>query len=679
MSGYVGMIVVGAGLVALALLRGIYGRPSAKKPWYEELATYVALLLFVVPFSLTVARSPEGIARFQTDINRTIPYSSKQAPLSRENIVQQLSTTPVDKKTPRVNCSTCHAPKRELIPQLTARVSADASTLDNEFRNITKPMKQRLQDNREVVRHLPQVDPKQGFFLKLVGWFTPGGREKKRLQQQAQDKLSESARITARLDQVDSYYHIEQFRKLENEYAGRPKSISTPSSVHQLLIAADNNTSFYKALLKGNDEKVKATWSIRILEWGMPFFVIVVLVGRVILRRGCPEADWYILPGMVLFTGISLQLMSDLSLNYLPRLRFIAFYHWRNTLGALLMLLVITLLAGVPVTRKVLSRLLEVTRTKSIKTTLLFCLLALTAAAAGYFLAGDRYKVAELLKMLLVGFLAWYAMARGDYLSRATDINGLQGYEWVVNNLLEFLLLSLSVMIAFAAIHDFGPLLVTMLFLCVYIWLLLGTGRLVTVLSVWGGMAALALLLRDLITRMGSFAYLFRRLDEMLKPFTMGTGEIAKLHWLRSSAGLFGHDFGDLPYYGHYIHGIDSITVVAPAQIQSDYTASHIVAAWGYLPGLLLLGIYMVWILAAFISGARTASSQNASQLARFSGWLIALTAVMLTIQALFTLAGNFAIAPLSGLTLPMISYGSFNMVFCVLVVSILYAKEKLS
>jgi len=329
--------------------------------------------------------------------------------------------------------------------------------------------------------------------------------------------------------------------------------------------------------------------------------------------------------------------------------------------------------------QKTTGQILEMVRLKSLKASLALCLIMLIAAAGGYLMPAERYKVAEILKLLLVGVLAWYAVSRGDYISRKTAMTGLRGEGWIINNLLEFLLLSLSVVIAFLTIHDFGPLLVTLLFLCAYMWLLMGTGKLLAVLSVWTGGIALALSLRGLLTQLAGVAYLFRRFDEMAEPFRQGTGEIAKLHWLRSSAGLLGHDLGQLPYYGRYIQSIGSTTVITPAQIQSDYSATHVVAVWGYLPGLLLLFLYLVWLLAVFTSGARMASALQKSLPARFVGWWLALAALMLTIQALLTFAGNFAIAPLSGLTMPMVSYGSATMLFCTLVMSLSYAKENMS
>lgn len=679
MSGYEGMVLVGGILVGIALLRGIYGRPSGRNSWYEELATYGALLLFVVAFSLTVAHSPEGIDRFSRDISQTIPCPVKHDPLSREQVVLQLSTTPVDKKTPRANCSTCHASRTELIPQLAETVRADGQRMEKEFETILQPLKQILSSNREAVRHLPQADSRLGVWAKLTGWLTPEGRHKRKLQQQARDKQSESSIIEARIKQVETYYKIEVFQNQKTEYASRISNADIPSSVHYLLMAADNNTTFYKALHKGNEERVKAAWCLWGLKWAMPIFVVAVLSGRLLLRSRYPDAEWYLFPGMVLFAGISLQLMTDLSLNYLPKLRFIALYHWRNTFGAMFLLLLLAPVLGLPVTRRFISAFVEKGRLQALKTALAVCLIALVVAAVGYFMPSDRYKVAEILKMLLVVFLSWYAISRGEYISRKTAMSGLKGKWWITNNLLELLMISLAVMVAFITIHDLGPLLVTLIFLCAYIWLLMGTRRLLSVLSVCGGITALALVFRGWISQFSGIAYLFRRLDEMIEPFRQGTGEIARLHWLRSSAGLSGHDFGELPYYGHYIKQVGSTTVITPAQIQSDYTATHIVAVWGYLPSLLLLALYLGWIMAAFTIGARNASSAGKSQSARFVGWWIALSALMITIQALLTFAGNFAIAPLSGLTMPMLSYGSATMIFCTLFMSLIYAKEKMS
>lgn len=679
MSGYKGMVLVGGILVAIALLRGLYGRPSGRNAWYEELATYGALLLFVVAVSLTVARSPEGIERFRQDISQTLPYSMKQVPLSREAVVLQLSTIPVDNKTPRANCSTCHAPRKELIPQLAARVIADGNTMEKEFETLLKPLKRTMNSNREAVRHLPKAESGQGVWAKLAGWLTPEGRHQRKMQQQVQDKQGESLMIETRIRQINSYYKSETFQKQKTEYAGMISNAVIPSSVQYLLLAADNNTTFYNALCKGNEDRIKAGWSLRMLEWGAPLFVVAVLSGRLLLRRRYPETEWYIFPGMVLFAGISLQLMTDLSLNYLPKLRFIALYHWRNTLAAMLFLFVAAPLSGVPLTRGVLARFLEQTRRTSLKTTLTFCIVVLAVAVAGYFMPTDRYKMAEILKLLLIGFLAWYAIIRGEYISRKTAMTGLKGNWWIINNLLEFLMISLVVIVAFLTIHDLGPLLVTLLFLCAFIWLLMGTGRLLGVLSFWGGLAVLALSLRGWLTQLGWAAYLFRRIDEMVEPFKQGSGEIAKLQWLRGSAGFSGHSFGELPYYGHYIKQFGSTTVVTPAQIQSDYTATHIVAVWGYLPGLLLLAIYLAWIMAVFTIGARNAASAGKSQSARFVGWFIALAALMVFIQALLTLAGNYAIAPLSGLTMPMVSYGSATMIFCTLLITLIYAQEKMS
>lgn len=678
MAGYAGMVLVGGILVAIALLRWMYGKPSAIKSWYEELVTYGALLLFIVAFSLTVARSPEGIERFRQDISQAVSYTAIHAPLSREAIVLQLSSSPVDKKKNRTNCSTCHVPKRELIPQLAKTVQTDGDRLQKEFEEVLKPLRQTLSTNREVVRHLPKAEPVRGFWLKLGSWFTAEGRRKRKTQQQAQVRENESAIVDARIKQVEAYYKVEKFKAQKAEYTCRPGNSGIPTSVYYLLLAAENNNSFYKALCKGNEDRIKAAWSLKMLDWGMSLFVVVVLWGRLFLRNRYPETEWYILPGMVLLAGISLQLMTDLSLNYIPKLRFIALYHWRNTLSGMFFIFAAIPVLGTATVHRLITAVLGKCRLHALKAALVVSLIALVVAVGGYFMPTDRYKASETLKVLLVTFLAWFAVARGEYICRKTALNGLKGEWWVTDNLLELLMISLAVALAFVSMHDLGPLLVSLLFLSAYTYLLMGGRMLLTLLSVWGALTTLALGFRWVFSRLGGLGYLYRRLDEMIMPFLHGSGEIARLKWLRRSAGLSGHDFGELPYYGHYIQKVGSTTVVTPAQIQSDYTVTHIFAIWGYLPGSLLFILYMVWLIAVYILGARSASSSVGSQSSRFMGWWIALSALMLILQALITFAGNFAIAPLSGLTMPMVSYGSATMLFSCILISLVYAKEKL-
>jgi len=196
-------------------------------------------------------------------------------------------------------------------------------------------------------------------------------------------------------------------------------------------------------------------------------------------------------------------------------------------------------------------------------------------------------------------------------------------------------------------------------------------------LSSWGLSIAAGLGLRSWLIKVGPIAHIYRRFDEMAAPFLNGTGELAKLQWLRRSAGWFGFDFGAVAYSGHYIRQTGKM-IVSPAQLQSDYTITHLIAVWGYIPVFLLLALYAAWLLAIFISGARYATNPQQNQISRLCGWWLTLAALMIAIQGLLTFSGNFTIVPLSGLTFPMISYGSATLLFSVLMISVSYAKEKL-
>lgn len=682
MPGYYGLIVIGGLLIAMALLRGLYGKPSARNSWYEELATYGALLLFVVAFSLTVARSPEGMERFRNDIRKTIPYSSEHAPLTPSKVTVQLSSTPLpDQKKPRVNCSTCHAPKAYLLPQLATTIAADTLALEKAFNSQLAEDEKTLRDNTEVNRHLPKMDTVQSVWAKLTGWVTSEGRAKRKMQQQSEARLLENNQIKSRLQEIKGHYQSSVFKEnSENrmkEYRTAMYSKQITVAVHRLLLAAGANDLFYQSLEKGNDERNKAAWSIRILNWGALLFVMLVLAARLLIRRRFPDAAWYIYPGMVLFMGVSLQLMTDLSLNYLDKLRFIAFYHWRNTFLSVTAFFAVTQALGLVITRRFIIGIVEFARLKSFKTTIIACMFALTAGLIGYCMPGDRYKITELIKLLLLSLLAWYAMSRADYISRKTELSGFKGEWWITNNLLEFLMISLVTMLSFLIIHDFGPLLVILVFISIYTWLLMGRRMLFLLLSSWGLLISAGFSLRSWLIKVGPIAHIYRRFDEMAAPFLHGTGELAKLQWLRHSAGWFGYDFGEVTYSGHYIRQTGKM-IVSPAQLQSDYTITHLIAVWGYIPGFLLLALYAAWLLAIFISGAKSAASIQQSQVNRLFGWWLTLAALMIAIQGLLTFSGNFTIVPLSGLTFPMLSYGSATLLFSVLMISVSYAKEKL-
>jgi len=87
--------------------------------------------------------------------------------------------------------------------------------MENEVAKLLKPLREALNNNREVVRHLPKADPGQGVWKKFAAWLTADGRQERKMQQHAQMKQHESALIESRIKQIEAYYKIETFQKLK--------------------------------------------------------------------------------------------------------------------------------------------------------------------------------------------------------------------------------------------------------------------------------------------------------------------------------------------------------------------------------------------------------------------------------------------------------------------------------
>jgi cell division protein FtsW (lipid II flippase) len=76
---------------------------------------------------------------------------------------------------------------------------------------------------------------------------------------------------------------------------------------------------------------------------------------------------------------------------------------------------------------------------------------------------------------------------------------------------------------------------------------------------------------------------------------------------------------------------------------------------------------------AAVIAGDCTKSAAG-----RCVGWFLSLGILLMIIQTFLTFFGNFTLAPLTGITLPYISYGGTSLLFATLISAMSYAKEKL-
>lgn len=155
------------------------------------------------------------------------------------------------------------------------------------------------------------------------------------------------------------------------------------------------------------------------------------------------------------------------------------------------------------------------------------------------------------------------------------------------------------------------------------------------------------------------------RIDSWLHPFSSVNDQLAIIHWFRNSAPFFGYNLGHIPWCG-----FADARCYVPKQMQSDYTATSIMVIFGTQMGLAVLWIYVVWLL-HLIKGQFLVNQgvvnvgRHQSLVQVFLLWAGVSWALITVVQMIVTLAGNLGAIPLTGITLPFISYGMSSLVIC--------------
>ncbi len=165
-----------------------------------------------------------------------------------------------------------------------------------------------------------------------------------------------------------------------------------------------------------------------------------------------------------------------------------------------------------------------------------------------------------------------------------------------------------------------------------------------------------------LIDNMGSYDdTLQQRLLSWYRPFESNTEDMARVHWFRESSPFFGYGFGNIPWGGYSLELYRGV----PKQIQSDYTISALIGATGNLITILGLVLYSSWILRTLFNvwknshNGRISIFKHESPMYIFIAWSGLIWAIITIDQVLITFAGNVGLLPLTGITVPFISFGA--------------------
>lgn len=167
----------------------------------------------------------------------------------------------------------------------------------------------------------------------------------------------------------------------------------------------------------------------------------------------------------------------------------------------------------------------------------------------------------------------------------------------------------------------------------------------------FGGSAVLATLFEHIGTRIAIW------LDPFADPLGAGYQIVQSLHAF-ARGGLIGVGFGDgLPLVG------GRVTI---PEVHTDFPLAALGEELGLIGVLAILGVYLVIIERGLRIGAAAADD--------FRGLLATGLALVVGIQAFIIAAGNLKVLPLTGVTLPFISYGGSSLLANGLVIGLLLA-----
>ncbi len=372
-------------------------------------------------------------------------------------------------------------------------------------------------------------------------------------------------------------------------------------------------------------------------------WVIAALAGHLWLKRRLPDRDPLLFPLVMLLSGWGMVLIERLAPNFADR----------QTVWLVLGVLTMSVVVAIP---NLLARLRRYRYTLLITgLVLLVATILLGVNPSGQIGAprlwlgfGDIFfQPSELLKIILVTFLASYLAEQYPSLQMLRDRSKRR-----------FPSLSPTVMgpVVFMFIISFVVLLwqrdlgtATLFFLVFLLMLYLATG------FIWVLVGGAGLVILAGITAYFVFAVVQLRIDIWLNPWLDPDGrafQIVQSLFAFAEGGIFGRGIGQgLP---------TSIPVV-----HSDFIFAALAEEWGLIGVIgLVAGIGTI-----VTRGLRSASLHSARP---YLSLMAAGLSLLIAIQSLMIMAGVLKLIPLTGVTLPFLSYGGSSLLVNFIIIGLL-------
>lgn len=380
-----------------------------------------------------------------------------------------------------------------------------------------------------------------------------------------------------------------------------------------------------------------AEWSAASLNFGYVASFIVWLVvavgGQLILIRRLPKRDPFIFPTAMFLSGWGLALVWRLA----PA------FGWRQTLWLVVAALGLLAVVSAPGDLRWLRRYRYLWFTLGLGLTALTLLIGINPSGGGpalwLGLANVFFQPSEALKVVFIIFLAAYL---AEHTPASPTLPQLQTPSFL-SPLLFVWGLSLLILIAQ---RDLGT--GSLIFAVFVVMLYLATGQRRYVML--GGL----LLTIAAIVAYFIFDVVRLRIDAWIDPYSDPGGrtfQIMQSLIAVANGGLFGRGFG-----------LGAPTVIPV--VHSDFVFAAIVEEWGLLGGLAIL----ILILTLVTRGLRLAILARGN----FRRLLASGLAALLGLQSILIMGGVIKALPLTGVTLPFLSYGGSSLLMNYIIVGFL-------
>lgn len=419
---------------------------------------------------------------------------------------------------------------------------------------------------------------------------------------------------------------------------------------------------------------VSAKWML----WLIIIGVILILLNHLsalfrALMHGYRIPRWHLAsrfayPGFVLFTGIGLLLIMDISSRGAVENRFIILKHICDLMMAFAIVSIIPLFSvmiGILMTKGYAAyiRLIswpegEREQKKGMIITLFFFMTVPLLAWAIH----KPYQIADVMKLWLIFGMGLFFTLNADRMVQR---------DWLRRRFVIPLLLSIGIpILSLGAIGEMGTMLVLLYASAILIggmWsyrIFIRGG----ISPVWSGILLTLVLMAIFTLFIDGVGAIHSRTAERLiswhAPFESVNEDMAIIHWFRESAPFFGYGFGSVPWGGYTLGDYNGV----PKQIQSDYTITSMIVVYGKVVTVFWISLYATWILHSLRAvweeshAGRIGPNKHESPAYVFIAWSGLVWAVVTITQMLLTSAGNLGVLPLTGITFPFVSYGGSSL-----------------